>query len=86
MRWLKVCLGSVATGLLAILLSLTLLFLWLYIYSRYVLRIRPDEAIGWDPVSAFGRYWHLGVIGIPILIFGLGCTVGFWFFNRRLRG
>jgi hypothetical protein len=86
MRWILVCLGSLATGVLTIVLSLALLLLSLSVYDRYVLGIASNEAVGWDPVSLFGRYWMLGVIGIPILIFGLGCSVGFWFLSKRLHG
>lgn len=86
MRWILVCLGSLAAGVLAIGLSLALVLLSLFAYGRYVLGIASNEAVGWDPVSLFGRYWKLGVIGIPLLIFGLGCGVGFWFLSKRLHG
>jgi hypothetical protein len=86
MRWILVCLGSLATGVLTIVLSLALLLLSLSVYGRYVLGIASNQAVGWDPVSLFGRYWKLGVIGIPVLIFGLGCSVGFWFLSKRLHG
>lgn len=76
MRWILVCLGSLASGVLTIMLSLALLILSLSVYDRYILGIASNEAVGWDPVSLFGRYWKLGVIGIPLLIFGLGCSVG----------
>jgi hypothetical protein len=81
-----VCLGSVATGLLTIVLSLALLLVTLYIYDEYVLGISANGAVGWDPVVLFGQYWKLGVIGTPLLIFGLGCGLGFWFFSKRLHG
>jgi hypothetical protein len=87
MRWILVCLGSLATGVLTIVLSLALLLVSLFVYGRYVLGIAAsNESVGWDPVSLFGRYWKLGVIGIPLLIFGLGCGVGFWFLSKRLHG
>ena len=86
MRRILVCLGSLATGVLAIGLSLAFALVSLFLYGRYVLGIASNEAVGWDPVSLFGRYWKLGVIGIPLLIFGLGCGVGFWFLNKRLHG
>ena len=86
MRWILVCLGSLATGVLTIVLSLALLLLSLSVYDRYVLGIASNEPVGWDPVSLFGRYWKLDVIGIPVLIFGLGCSAGFWFLNKRLHG
>ena len=54
----------------------------LYIYDRYILGIASNGAVGWDPVSIFGRYW---VIGIPLLIFGLGCSAGFSFLSKRLH-
>ncbi len=82
MRWILVCLGSFATGVLTIVLSLALLLVSLSVYGRYVLGIASNESVGWDPVSIYGRYW---VIGIPILIFGLGCSMGFWFLSMRLN-
>src|SRR6266478_2692050 len=68
MRWVLLFFGSLATGVLAIVLSLALLLVSLSIYDRYILGIASNGAVGWDPVSIFGRYW---VIGIPLLIFGL---------------
>ncbi len=85
MRWILLFLGSVATGVLTIVLSLALLLASLYIYGKYALGIPSNGAVGWDPVLLFGRYWKLGVIGIPLLIFGLGCGVGFWFLSKRLH-
>ena len=84
MRWALVFLGSLAAGVLSIVVSLVLLSVSLFIYARYVLRIASNEAVGWDPVSLCGRYWKLGVIGVPVLIFGIGCSWGFWFFSKRL--
>jgi hypothetical protein len=57
------------------------------VYERYFLGVASNQAVGWDPVSLFGSlfwYWKLGVIGIPLLIFGLGSRLGFWFFSKRL--
>jgi hypothetical protein len=85
MRWILVFLGSVATGVLMIVLSLALLLISLHVYDKYVLGISSDGTVGWDPVLLFGRYWKLGVIGVPVLIFGLGCCVGFWFLSKRLH-
>jgi hypothetical protein len=85
MRWILVFLGSVATGVLTIVLSLALLLVSLSLYSKYVLGISSNEAVGWDPVLLFGRYWKLGVICVPLLIFGLGCGAGFWFLSKRLH-
>jgi hypothetical protein len=85
MRWVLLFLGSLATGVLTIVLSLALLLVSLSIYDRYVLWIASKEAVGWDPVSLFGRYWKLGMIGIPLFIFCLGCSVGFWFLSKRLH-
>jgi hypothetical protein len=82
MRWILLCLGSLATGVLTILLSLALLLVSLSVYGRYVLGVASNESVGWDPVSIFGRYW---VIGIPLLIFGVGCGAGFWFLSKRLH-
>jgi hypothetical protein len=81
MRWVLLFLGSLAAGVLAIVLSLALLLVSLFIYAKYVLRIASDGTVGWDPVSIFGRW----VIGIPLLIFGLGCSAGFWFLSKRLH-
>ena len=82
MRWALLFFGSLATGVLTIVLSLAVLLVSLSIYDRYVLGIASDGAVGWDPVSIYGRYW---VIGIPLLIFGLGCSAGFWFLSKRLH-
>jgi hypothetical protein len=81
MRWILVFLGSLATGVLAIVVSLVLLLVSLSIYERYVLRIASNETVGWDPISIYGRYC---VIGVPVVIFVLGCGLGFWFLNKRL--
>jgi len=80
MRWVLVCLGSLATGGLAILLSLILGLLWLVVRSRYI-GLGVDA---WRPVSAFGGHWELGVFSLTLLIFGSGCGVGFWFFAKRI--
>jgi amino acid permease len=63
-------------------LSLALLLVSLVIYDRYILEITSNGSVGWDPVSIYGRYW---AIGIPLLIFGLGCSAGFWFLSKRLH-
>ena len=67
--------------MLAIVLSLTLLLVSLSIYDRYVLGITSNGSVGWAPISIFGRW----VIGIPLLIFGLGCSGGFWFLSKRFH-
>ncbi len=82
MRWVQLFCGSLATGVLTIVLSLALLIVSLSIYGKYVLRIASNESVGWDPISIYGRYW---VIGIPLLIFGLGCSAGFGFLSKRLH-
>jgi hypothetical protein len=86
MRWIVVWLGSLATGVLTIVLSLALLLVSLSVYDRYVFGNASNGSVGWDFISLFGRYWKLGVIGIPLLIFGLGCSVGFWFLSKRVHG
>ena len=58
----------------------------LSVYDRYVFGNASNGSVGWDFISLFGRYWKLGVIGIPLLIFGLGCSVGFWFLSKRVHG
>jgi hypothetical protein len=81
MRRVLLFFGSLAGGVLAIVLSLTLLLVSLSLYNRYVLEVASNGAVGWDPVSIFGRW----VMGIPLLIFGLGCSAGFWFLSKRLH-
>ena len=76
--------GVSRKSMLTIVASLVLLLASLFVYERYILGVASNQAVGWDPVSLFGRYWKLGVIGIPLLIFGLGCSLGFWFFSKRL--
>lgn len=79
MRRTFVCLGSLASGGLAILLGLISLWLGLIVSgNRYI------GLGGWDPIATFGRYWELAAFGITVLVFGLGCSVGLWFFNKRL--
>jgi hypothetical protein len=73
--------GSLTAGVLAIVLSLALLLVSLTIYVRHVPGFPSNGAVGWDPVSIFGRW----VIGIPLLIFGLGCSACFWFLDKRLH-
>jgi hypothetical protein len=51
MRWILLCLGSIATGVLTIVLSLALLLVSLSVYGTYVLGVASNETIGWDPVS-----------------------------------
>jgi hypothetical protein len=85
MRCALVVVKSLAAGLIAICLALIGLFVVLHLYSRYVLHLGPGEAVGWDPVSLFGRHWKLAVLSIPTLIFLLGFGAGFWFFSKPLR-
>ena len=90
MRWMLVVLGSGVSGVLALVLSVVLLFVSLNIYAKYVLGIVSNGAVGWDLASIFasifGQYWQLAAIGIPTLIFGLGCILGFWLLNKWLLG
>ena len=87
MRWLFVWLESLASGVLAVFAFLIILTVALRLYSRYVLGIGPDQTvfIGWDPVSLFGSYWKLALIGIPLGIFASGFTIAFWFFSKRVH-
>jgi len=62
-------------------LSLALLLVLLSIHNRYVPGVASSGTVGWDPISIFGRW----VIGIPLLIFGLGCSAGFWFLSKQLH-
>ena len=82
MRWILLFLGSVATGVLTIVFSLALLLVSVYIHGRYVVGIPSNGVVAWDPISIFGR---VGVIGVPLLLFGPGCGIGFWFLNKRLH-
>ena len=38
----------------------------------------------WDPGILFGQHWRLALIGVPVLIFLLGCMAGFWLFGRSV--
>lgn len=49
MRWLLVCIQSLASGVLAVLESLVVLVVALHFYDRYVLGIGPNQAVEWDP-------------------------------------
>ena len=84
MRWFLVCVESLASGVLAIFASLVILVVALHLYTRYVLGIGLNQAVGWDPISLFGPHWKLALMGIPLVIFGVGSSVGFWFFSRRV--
>ena len=85
MRWLLVCIKSLAIGVLSVFASLIILILAVYLYGRYVLKIGPNQGIGWDPVSLFGSYWKLALIGIPVAIFAGGFTIAIWFFSQRVH-
>ena len=83
MRWVSITFESLATGILAVVVSFVVLIAALNIYARYVLGLGSN--VGWDPVSLFGQHWKLTIIGIPVGIFLFGCSVGFWFFSQRLH-
>lgn len=85
MRWFLVSLESLASGVLTILGFLIILVVALHLYTRYALGIESGQPIGWDPVSIFGPYWKLAVIGIPLVVFASGFTIGFWFFSQRVH-
>jgi hypothetical protein len=81
MRWLLVCLGSLAIGMLTIIMSLLLLLVSLSIYDKYV---PSNGLVREDPVHHFAFFALMnGVITIPAL-FVLGCFVGFWFLQKRI--
>ena len=84
MRWALVTLQSIASGVLLVLASIVFLAIALYLYGRFVLGIGPHQAIGWDLASLFGPHWKLTLLSIPVIIFGVGFSIGFWFFSRRL--
>jgi hypothetical protein len=85
MRWMLITLETLATGVLAIILSLVVFFTALSAYSRYVFGQVSNGAVGWDMVSLFGQHWKLAIIGILIVIFVFGGGVGFWFFSQRVH-
>lgn len=82
MRWVFLVVKSLATGVLAIVLVLIALLVALHLYGKYVLHLGPNQGVGWDPVSIFGPYWKVVLVGTPVLIFVLGCMAGFWLFSR----
>jgi hypothetical protein len=81
-RSMLLFLGSVATGVLTIVFSLVLLLVSLYLHSRHVVGVLSNQPVAWDPIPMFGR----AGVGAPLLLFGPGCSVGFWFLNKRLHG
>ena len=85
MPWALIFLGSLATGVSSILLSLVVLVFALQLWSRYLPGIGSNQAVGWDPVSLFGSHWKLVVVGIAAAIFTVGFRAGFWFFSKRLH-
>ena len=84
MPWVVLALKSLATGVLAVALSLVALLVTLLFYVKYGLHAGPGEAIGWDPVAVFGPQWRIAVLAVPLLIFLVGFFAGFWFFERSL--
>jgi len=80
-RSMLLFLGSVATGVLTIVFSLVLLLVSLYLQGRHVVGVSSNQVVAWDPISLFSRVG----LGVPLLLFGLGCGVGFWFLNKRLH-
>jgi hypothetical protein len=70
---------------LAIVLSIVTLFVAVQLYGKYVLRLGPNEAVGWDPTALFGSHWKVALLSIPALVFLIGFGAGFWFFSRSLR-
>lgn len=66
----------------AVIVSLVLLLLFISIYDNYVLGIASEGTV------LTLRHLLLvlvlsGLIAIPVLIFALGCFVGFWFLQKR---
>jgi len=80
-----ITLETLATGVLAIILSLVVFFAGLSAYSRYLFGQVSNGAVGWDGVSLFGQHWKHAIIGILIGIFLCGGGVGFWFFSQRVH-
>jgi hypothetical protein len=80
-----ITLETLASGVLAITLSLVVFFAGLSAYSRYVFGQISNGAVGWDVVSLFGQHWKLAIIGILIGIFLFGGGVGFWFLSQRVH-
>ena len=80
MRWLRVCLGSLAIGILTLIVFLVLPLVSLAIYDKYV---PSNGLVREDPVHHFAFFALMnGVITIPVL-FALGCFVGFCFLQKR---
>jgi len=84
-------LESLATGVFAIILS-TIVPLVVSLVVLFILIVRPSEgrpAVGWDFVSLLivlcGPHWKLAAIGIPVVIFGLGFSVGLWFCSKNIH-
>lgn len=81
MRWLRVCLGSLAIGMLTVIVPWVLLLVSLSIHDKYV---PSNGLVREDPLHHFAFFALMnGVITIPVL-FALGCFVGFWFLQKRL--
>lgn len=71
-----------AIGILTIIVSWVLLLASLSIYDKFV---PSNGLVREDPVHHFAFFALMnGVITIPVL-FALGCFVGFWFLQKRLR-
>jgi hypothetical protein len=56
--------------------------------ALFILIVRPSEGRpNWDFVPLLialcGPHWKFAAIGIPVVIFGLGCSVGLWFFRKN---
>jgi len=81
-----VILGSLVSGVRALLLSMALLStLCTYMPSMYLELPGMALSVGtlWRCLGDTGSWESSG--GIPILTLGLGCAVGFWLLKKRLH-
>jgi hypothetical protein len=82
MRSALLIIESLAAGVVAVVALLIALLVALQLYSKHVLHLAANQAVGWDPVSIFGPHWKFAFFGIPGLVFLIGATAGFWFFRK----
>jgi hypothetical protein len=85
MWWMLIAFESFATAVLAVVLSFIVFITSMSAYTRYVLGLGSNEAVGWDAVSLFGQHWKVAIIGILVGIFLFGGGLGFWFFSQRVH-
>jgi len=85
MRWLLITFESLATGVVAVIVSLVVLSIGLGIWSRHVFGQNSIGVVAWDVPGLLGQHWMVITIGTLVGIFLSGGSLGFWFFSHRVH-